>query len=336
MKKNKNPIDWLSVLLIGSLSMNFVISLILYIKEKQMNDLIMFIVTFVCLIAYLIILILVKNNKYKEYFIVYNDCFIFDKNNILNSEYTTRLADTTTNKYNKYDFKSNLVVCYEFKNKDYLINFDLIEIDDDRKLMIVKNKKYFGEDELLEYVFFDLEDTKVSYYENNKISPIDAEYVKYINKRNAYAVCKENDKYKIVRYRHYPIMVVYKIKDISSKRDLWDIIPGENDGLLFDTLESAIEHLNFDDLLLGNKKLSKFEYVLDSLINDDECATQIMEYFEFVKCDITKDELEELLDKMVKSGYLEINHNWKNEKDEYPYSLTEAGKTAWSSIEWDD
>ena len=36
---------------------------------------------------------------------------------------------------------------------------------------------------------------------------------------------------------------------------------------------------------------------------------------------------------MLTEGYISINYNWKNEHDEYPYSLTEKGKKAWESIQ---
>ena len=37
--------------------------------------------------------------------------------------------------------------------------------------------------------------------------------------------------------------------------------------------------------------MTKKEYILDSLIDDDEAFTQILEYFEFVSVDISEEEL---------------------------------------------
>ena len=79
--------------------------------------------------------------------------------------------------------------------------------------------------------------------------------------------------------------------------------------------------------------MTEKEYILDSLINDDEAFTQILEYFEFVNVAISRENLEKLLDEMVKDGYITINKTWRNEKDEYPYSLTEKGEKTWSAIE---
>ena len=36
---------------------------------------------------------------------------------------------------------------------------------------------------------------------------------------------------------------------------------------------------------------------------------------------------------MLIEGYISINYNWKNERDEYPNSLTEKGKKAWENVQ---
>lgn len=75
------------------------------------------------------------------------------------------------------------------------------------------------------------------------------------------------------------------------------------------------------------------EFILDCLIQDDEAFTQIVEYFElFVEINISSLEIKKLLDEMLAEGYISINYKWKNEHDEYPYSLTEKGKKAWENI----
>lgn len=35
---------------------------------------------------------------------------------------------------------------------------------------------------------------------------------------------------------------------------------------------------------------------------------------------------------MLDEGYISINYSWKNERNEYPYSLTEKGRKAWREI----
>lgn len=76
------------------------------------------------------------------------------------------------------------------------------------------------------------------------------------------------------------------------------------------------------------------ELILDSLIDDDEAFTQIVEYFELAaEIKISPVELKKLLNEMVDEGYIFINYSWKTEREEYPYSLTEKGKKAWENIQ---
>lgn len=75
------------------------------------------------------------------------------------------------------------------------------------------------------------------------------------------------------------------------------------------------------------------EMILDSLINDDEAFTQIVEYFElFSEVKIASSEIKGLLAEMVEEGYITINYSWQNEHNEYPYSLTAKGIKAWEEI----
>ena len=79
--------------------------------------------------------------------------------------------------------------------------------------------------------------------------------------------------------------------------------------------------------------MTKTEYVLDSLADDDEAKTQIMEYFEFCNINISESELDALLDKMVADGLIIVNRQWQNEKGEFPYAPTQKGREMWNAIE---
>ncbi len=80
--------------------------------------------------------------------------------------------------------------------------------------------------------------------------------------------------------------------------------------------------------------MNKKEFILDSLIDDDEAFTQIIEYFELAaEIKISPLELKKLLNEMVEEGYIYVNYSWKTERDEYPYSLTEKGRKAWKDIQ---
>lgn len=74
------------------------------------------------------------------------------------------------------------------------------------------------------------------------------------------------------------------------------------------------------------------EMILNSLIDDDECFTQIVEYFEFCGIEISHSEIKRLLAEMVEEGYITVNFSWQNEHYEYPYSLTEKGRKAWKKV----
>ena len=54
---------------------------------------------------------------------------------------------------------------------------------------------------------------------------------------------------------------------------------------------------------------------------------------EFYEINISLTEIKRLLEEMLDDEYISINYSWKNEHDEYPYSLTEKGKKAWESIQ---
>lgn len=80
--------------------------------------------------------------------------------------------------------------------------------------------------------------------------------------------------------------------------------------------------------------MTKKEFILDSLIDDDEAFTQILEYFELAaEIKISPLELKKMLKEMEEEGYISINYSWKTERDEYPYSLTEKGRKAWKDIQ---
>lgn len=80
--------------------------------------------------------------------------------------------------------------------------------------------------------------------------------------------------------------------------------------------------------------MSNKELILDCLIDDDEAFTQIVEYFELAaEIKISSEEIKKLLNEMIDEGYIFINYSWKNEYDEYPYSLTEKGRKAWENIQ---
>lgn len=127
--------------------------------------------------------------------------------------------------------------------------------------------------------------------------------------------------------------------------DIWFLTPESyanclSVGKILAVQEGSVVHGSAKIVCINNEVLKErthftnLQYVLDSLIDDDEAFAQISEYFKFVKVKISDDELKTLLSQMVEDGYICINNGWVNEKNEYPYSLTEKGKECWEKIEF--
>lgn len=72
------------------------------------------------------------------------------------------------------------------------------------------------------------------------------------------------------------------------------------------------------------------------MIDDDEAFTQIAEYFKFIEINISTIELQRLINELMEEGYISINYQWKNEKNEYPYSLTKKGREYWKNMKYED
>ena len=78
--------------------------------------------------------------------------------------------------------------------------------------------------------------------------------------------------------------------------------------------------------------MTKKESILDCLIDSDEAKTQIVEFFKYINEPITEQEIDSLLEEMINEGLIIINKKWSNEHGEYPFSITQKGKSIWSKI----
>jgi hypothetical protein len=74
------------------------------------------------------------------------------------------------------------------------------------------------------------------------------------------------------------------------------------------------------------------EYILDCLVDGSEAKTQIVEFFEFVKIDITSKEIDGLIEEMFREDLITIDGNWVNEFGEISYAMTAKGRMLWQSI----
>ena len=80
------------------------------------------------------------------------------------------------------------------------------------------------------------------------------------------------------------------------------------------------------------KKYTKIFFLGLYCNKNDECYSQIKEYIEHLGVSIVDKDLEELLKSMIEEKLIIINESWSNEKNEFPYSLTEKGKEIWNNI----
>ncbi len=78
--------------------------------------------------------------------------------------------------------------------------------------------------------------------------------------------------------------------------------------------------------------MKKIFIVLDCLMTDDECFTQIKEYFDLCNNKIDDIYLRNILNRMVNDKLIYSNESWTNEHNEYPYSLTDKGRERWKEL----
>jgi len=77
--------------------------------------------------------------------------------------------------------------------------------------------------------------------------------------------------------------------------------------------------------------MTKKEYILDCLADGSEAKAQIVEYFEFVKVDISSNEIDHLIEEMIKEDLIIIDRNWLKEFGEKSYSMTQKGRVMWEN-----
>ena len=132
--KKKFATNWLSILLILTFSLNTIINIFLYIEEQNAFGLFRLILYPFCLVFYILALIISKVYGNKKYLIIYNDFFeIYDK-----SIFDSKLVSECINKKCiRYGLAYTHEKRYEFSYNELILDFGLIKIDDNKKLMII-------------------------------------------------------------------------------------------------------------------------------------------------------------------------------------------------------
>ena len=241
--KKKTKIDCLSLLLICSFSSNLILHIVFYINDKQIGDLIFSIVCGVCLIAYVVVLIIAEKMTVKQYCIVYDDYYLVNGINIiLESKF---VSSKKINKFKKYCIDANLDDIYQYTRENYFIDFAIINIDEYRKLIVV-NKCNIDVDDLYSVFAKDKEEMLKHYYANHEIEKFGDDNAIVINKRNIALIKEYNDKYCVLKYRHY-VPIEIDLKYFNTYKIGWDYIGGSHDDGIeyFESYEKAEEYISY-------------------------------------------------------------------------------------------
>ena len=240
MKKNVS-IDWLSILLIFAFSFNSVNHIFLYIKEQNAFNLFGLILYPLCLVIYILVLIISKVYGNNKYLIIYNDFFeIYDKS-IFDSKL---VCERKNNKYVRYGLTYTHEKRYEFSYNELIIDFGLIKIDNNKKLMTVYKIKNIQKD-FYEVFSASLSKAREYYYKTNEICPLVGDDIFYKNRRNAFQIEEVNGQFNVIKYRHYVPVEIHDIKDLSNYNVYWKYIGSTyTDGInYFETYEKAREYI---------------------------------------------------------------------------------------------
>ena len=236
--KKKFSIDWLSLLLIIVFASNTILSIFLFADEQNIFNLISLILYPCGLAFFVFVLIFVKVYQNKRYLIIYNDYFeIYDK-----SIFDAKLiCEHKNKKYLKYGLTSINEKKYEFSHNGLIVHFGLIDIDENRKLMII----YKINNEFYESFSESIDKAREYYYDNNEICLLEGENIFYKNKRNAFQIKEINSRFIVIKYRHYLPIEIYSIKTLSNRKVGWEYIgDSHDDGIeYFETDEKAKEYI---------------------------------------------------------------------------------------------
>lgn len=271
MKKRFTIIDWLLFFIVFSFSLNIIVHVFLYVEEQNIYDLFQMILCSFCLIVIVVPWIIKKVYRHYLYIIIYNDFFeIYDKS-IFNSLF---ICERENKKYLKYGLTSTCEQIYEYSYNDLIIDFGLIRIDDNRKLMIIykfRNFKNFQNGFNEAFLKSQIQAIE-HYYENNVISPLAGETTFYKNKRNAFQVKKVDGGFVAAKYRHDIPVVIHSIKALPNYEIGWKYIGDSyQNGLeYFESYEKAKEYImslidhkqKMFSLMVKIKRLEKYNYFI--------------------------------------------------------------------------
>lgn len=238
MNRRINFINFLSIFLIFAFLLNFIISVVLFASEQGITDLILAIVSGICLVIFALFLLISKSAK--NYSFVYDNFYLVNGVNIIKE--ATLKNSKKTNKYKKYGLDLLTKENYIFVYKKKKISFKLVKIDEDRKVMIIKNKyfdKYFSSS-----YEKDRELMIKHYYCNHEIIsyPNDA-VIK--DKKNIGIINEIEGKFFVSLYQLNVPIAVSSLKEVNKVNVGWEYIGCSNDDGIehFSSYEEAKEYI---------------------------------------------------------------------------------------------
>ena len=219
-------------------SLNFIISVVFFASEQGIADLILAIVSGICLVIYTLFLLISKSAK--NYLFVYDNFYPVNGVNIIKE--ATLKNSKKTNKYKKYGLDSLIEENYIFVDRKKKISFKLVKVDEDRKVMIIKNKyldKYFSSSYEMDYELM-----LKNYYSNHEIIPYSSDAIVKDN-RNIGVINEINGNFVVSMYRHNVPIGIYSLKEIDKLNVSWEYngSSGDNGIEYFDSYEQAKKYI---------------------------------------------------------------------------------------------
>jgi len=211
----KKRIQWLEILIIFSFSFSSISHFVFYINDGKVGDFILLVISFVCLMAYLILLLI--PNFSKMYYFTYDHSFWINGKNILKDRGSKIIGKNHRNKIRGYKLTDKHK--YKYDDDKIEIIYSLLDFKENVSILVVYKIKYkdtnitlFGEENIWKY------------YESHSIKDIEEENVIKLNNRNCIVITDENSHFVASKYRHYVPIRIYDIKSIHDYQIGWEEI----------------------------------------------------------------------------------------------------------------
>jgi hypothetical protein len=187
-----------------------------------------------CFVAYAVVEILITTHKDTHLILIYDDYFTLNGKNVFDAEY---IGQRKQYGYKKYGVRDTTEKRYVFTQGDLRIEYGLLELDTDRKLMSIYRLTI--DEEFFDNFSVAIENAKKHFTQHREIPTLDQEHVYYKNKRNAFVIQERDGRFLVEQYRYFIPMKLMSKKQLSLKPS-WECIGNSEQNELFtDSLEEA-------------------------------------------------------------------------------------------------